>query len=400
MDNSDSRQYFAAKQKSAKDSEWYTLSSRIKKSKLAIVNLKLKQNGFKTFGEFVNTWIDGKYPAYQKDEQVEKILNRIREKGITDPLTGEFNPTFYRTFDSEEMLTYLLPKYIYKKHAKDLVRYCERYIEIFFTKPQLIQAESGHKRAWICDAMRKLGMYYDRKMHNPELKILIEEIIKRYELNKKMRIHDRVWLVDGGYIDTMVRKVLEIDGDIGIIVKFAFFSGLRGEEMTYTHETAICDSLKGCNCDRLHITHKMNDVSIIVLNRIVGQKHSYFTIVPTLLWNEFRGLDRVTKAERNIAHMLIKSHTGGKATLMDLRKFHYNVLCRTEMGEVGAEVLAGRAKSISAKHYLIHELDKMSEQYSKCMLETLNDSQSLLLTRHKRNNYKGIAPVLESLLIE
>jgi hypothetical protein len=41
---------------------------------------------------------------------------------------------------------------------------------------------------------------------------------------------------------------------------------------------------------------------------------------------------------------------------MDLRKFHYNILCRSEMGAIGAEVLAGRAKSISAKHYLIHEL--------------------------------------------
>ncbi len=334
------------------------------------LNLKLKSDGFQTFSEFVHAYIDGRYPSFQRNEQVEKLLNRIREKGITNPLTGEFNPTFYRNFNAEDMLKDLLPKYIYKKHAKDLVRYCERYIEIFFTKPQLIQSESGHKRDWICDAMRKFGMYYDRKMHNPELKILIEEIIKRYELNKKMRIHDRVWLVDEGYIDKMVGKVLEIDGDIGIIIKFAFFSGLRGEEITFAFETAICDSLAGCNCDKLHIIHKKNGISIIVLNRIVGQKHSYFTIVPTTLWNKFRSLNRVTKEERNIAHMMIKSHTQGKATLMDLRKFHYNILCRSEMGEVGAEVLAGRAKSISAKHYLMHELDKMSCQYAKCMMES------------------------------
>ena len=37
------------------------------------------------------------------------------------------------------------------------------------------------------------------------------------------------------------------------------------------------------------------------------------------------------------------------------------------MGERGAHVLAGRAKSISAKHYLIHALDKMAEQYGKAM---------------------------------
>lgn len=348
--------------------KWKSVTVRLKDDELAILNSKLKLNGFETFSEFIHAWIRGKYPHHENNEQVEKLLNRIREKGITDPLTGEFSPTFYRTFESEDMLKDLLPKYVYKKHAKDLVRYCERYLEIFFTKPQLIQSESGHKRAWICDAMRKFGMYYDRKMHNPELKILIEEIIKRYGLNKKMRIHDRVWLVDEGYIEKMVKKVLEIEGDIGVVIKFAFFSGLRGEEISYAHQTAICDSLMGCSCNKLHITHNINGVSVIVLNRIVGQKHSYFTIVPTQLWNDFRNLDYVSKTERNIAHIMIKSHTYGKATLMDLRKFHYNILCRSDMGEVGAEVLAGRAKSISAKHYLIHQIDKMTEQYAKCMV--------------------------------
>ncbi|WP_172602105.1 hypothetical protein [Candidatus Nitrosocosmicus franklandus] len=37
------------------------------------------------------------------------------------------------------------------------------------------------------------------------------------------------------------------------------------------------------------------------------------------------------------------------------------------MGDRGAEVLAGRAKSISAKHYLVHELDKLTKQYGKAM---------------------------------
>jgi intergrase/recombinase len=67
---------------------------------------------------------------------------------------------------------------------------------------------------------------------------------------------------------------------------------------------------------------------------------------------------------QKVAHGLLKSHTNGKVAFMDLRKSHYNVLCRSEMKESGAEVLAGRAKSISAKHYLINEIDKMTEQYS------------------------------------
>lgn len=287
MDTPDTQQYFADRQKSSKDSEWYTLSSRIKKSRLSIVNLKLEQNGFKTFGEFVNAWIDGKYPRHENNEQVEKLINRLREKGIKDPLTGQFNPTFYKNIDTEDMLRELLKKYLYKKHARDLVAYYKRYVDIFFTKPELIASESGHKRAWICDAMRKFGMYYDKRFSNPELKILIEEIIQRYELNKKVRIHDRVWIADEGYIDTMVRKVIEIDGDIGKILKFAFFSGLRGEEMTYAHNTPICDVLSGCTCSNLHMMEK-GDYLILVLNRIVGQKRHYFIILPAKVWREFR----------------------------------------------------------------------------------------------------------------
>ena len=38
------------------------------------------------------------------------------------------------------------------------------------------------------------------------LKLLIQEIIERYELNKKMKIHDRVWLTDEDYIETMVHS--------------------------------------------------------------------------------------------------------------------------------------------------------------------------------------------------
>lgn len=74
------------------------------------LNIRLKSDGFKTFSEFVHAYIDGKYPSFQRNVQVEKLQNRLREKGITDPLTGEFNPTFYRNFDAEEMLKYLLPK--------------------------------------------------------------------------------------------------------------------------------------------------------------------------------------------------------------------------------------------------------------------------------------------------
>ena len=261
------------------------------------------------------------------------------------------------------MLEDLSKRYVYKKHAKDLVRYFERYGEVFFTRPEIIRGESGHKRAWICDAMRRFGEYYDRKFHNPELKLLIQEIIERYELNRKMRIHDRVWLTDENYLEKMIRLALEIPGEIGTIIKFALYSGLRGEEITYVHCTPICNKLSGCGCQNLHIMNKKDGYSVVLINRIVGQKHSYFTIVPPKFWESFRSLPKVEYEQRKVAHALIKSRTNGVVAFKDLRKFHYNILCRSEMKESGAEVLAGRASSVSAKHYLINELDKMVKQY-------------------------------------
>jgi intergrase/recombinase len=197
------------------------------------------------------------------------------------------------------------------------------------------------------------------------LKLLIQEIIVRYELNRKMRIHDRVWLSDENYLQKMVISVLQIGGELGILIQFALYSGLRGEEITYIHNMGICSKLSSCGCDKLHITEKRSGLSVVVMNRIVGQKHSYFTIIPTRLWKDFRSLPKVEYEQRKVAHAILKSHTDGQVAFKDLRKFHYNILCRSELKESGAEVLAGRAKSVSAKHYLLNEIDKMTEQYHK-----------------------------------
>lgn len=159
-----------------------------------------------------------------------------------------------------------------------------------------------------------------------------------------------------------------MEGEIGTIIKFAFFSGLRTTELIYSFETEICPDLSGYNCEKLHILQKPNGYSVIILNRIVGRKHSYFAIMPTALWESFKSLSiKITKQETKIAHDMVKSVTSDKAILMDLRKFHYNILCRSGMGERGADVLAGRTNSFSAKHYLIHELDSMTEEYDKAM---------------------------------
>ena len=72
------------------------------------------------------------------------------------------------------------------------------------------------------------------------------------------------------------------------------------------------------------------------------------------------GILGLNDADIDIAHKMTKKF-GIK--FMDLRKIHYNVMCRV-MQENGADILVGRAKSVAARHYVMYELDKIVEQYS------------------------------------
>ena|SRR2546422_5556975 len=73
-----------------------------------------------------------------------------------------------------------------------------------------------------------------------------------------------------------------------------------------------------------------------------------------------RNLRAFNDVDIDIAHKMTKQF-GIK--FMDLRKIHYNVMCRV-MQENEADILVGRAKSVAARHYVMYELDKMVEQYS------------------------------------
>lgn len=49
---------------------------------------------------------------------------------------------------------------------------------------------------------------------------------------------------------------------------------------------------------------------------------------------------------------------------MGLRKLNYNVLLKT-MSPMEADIVAGRAKSVSAQHYALYEMDAMADKYEK-----------------------------------
>ncbi len=71
---------------------------------------------------------------------------------------------------------------------------------------------------------------------------------------------------------------------------------------------------------------------------------------------------------------------------VELRKIHYNVMRRVrDINE--ADILAGRAKSVSAKHYAMYELDKMTEACKEAWQRfgVNTDEAGECLARHSNN---------------
>ena len=91
-----------------------------------------------------------------------------------------------------------------------------------------------------------------------------------------------------------------------------------------------------------------------------GHKKCYFTILPTLILEEFRKAANFDKGALDVAHKLTKRIVDVK--FVELRKIHYNVMSRV-MDMNDADILAGRAKSVSARHYALYELDRLTDAY-------------------------------------
>jgi hypothetical protein len=48
--------------------------------------------------------------------------------------------------------------------------------------------KSPSVREWITGAMRRFGEYWDLKFHDPEVLLLIDEIMRRYSMGKDINI--------------------------------------------------------------------------------------------------------------------------------------------------------------------------------------------------------------------
>ncbi len=99
----------AVNKKSSKGGK--TVGVMLSEDDLLKLNFFLQKNNFPTLGKFIKAVLDKQWPQYEKDEQTEKLLERIRNKGIKDPLTGDFSVDFYKSINKEDMLKDFYRKY-------------------------------------------------------------------------------------------------------------------------------------------------------------------------------------------------------------------------------------------------------------------------------------------------
>jgi hypothetical protein len=89
-------------------SEWKTIGVRIKAKDLPLFNRRLSLYGFETLGSLVADFLTGKFPVITEDRQIQTLDSNIQGNGMKTALDGQFEPTFYKNIDLDDMLNYLL----------------------------------------------------------------------------------------------------------------------------------------------------------------------------------------------------------------------------------------------------------------------------------------------------
>jgi intergrase/recombinase len=354
-------------QKICKDNR-KSMTARVKPEDLVVFNQRLKLFGFNSINELVREFIAGRFPQITEDKQIGSLAQNIQSNGQRTVLDNENNNfgSFYQSVELEDILNYYQNiRSLHPKTCKDLVGYFRRFRDQFFSKKaEELRILSPRIRSKIMDSFRKFGQYYLYRYNDDSCIDLVSKIIRRYNLNAGNNDHSRLYIVDDNYLEEKIGMILQLQGEIGLIVRFAMFSGLREDELVHIHKKEVCSNLGGCSCERLHVIEKPNGLSIILIQWYRGHKKCYFSIVPTSLWKAFRSLSFFDyNPHIKSAHSYLKAKDKD-LHFMWLRKAHYNIMCRT-MKPFEANILAGRAKTVDAKHYAMYELDAMSKSYAE-----------------------------------
>src|SRR5712691_1952315 len=89
-------------------SEWKTIGVRIKSKNLPLFNRRLSLYGFETLGALVADFLAGMFPVITEDRQIQSLDSNIQSNGMQTTVNGQFEPTFYKNIDLDDMLNYLL----------------------------------------------------------------------------------------------------------------------------------------------------------------------------------------------------------------------------------------------------------------------------------------------------
>ena len=95
----------------------------------------------------------------------------------------------------------------------------------------------------------------------------------------------------------------------------------------------------------------------------------------------------ITTSVAHYRHDIVAAHSITKRDAdilyMGIRKVHYNVMrFKDTMTSDEADALAGRAKSVSAQHYVLHDLKSFADKYVKAWDSKESNCQALCRNCH------------------
>ena len=215
-----------------------SLTARVKPEDLIIFNQRLKLFGFNSINELVHEFIAGRFPQITEDKQIDNLIVNTQSNGQRTVLEVGNAGNFYKNVDLDDMYNYYQNiRGLHPKTCKDLISYFRRFKDQFFTpqKGEELRMLSPRIRSKIMDSFRKFGQYYLYKYNDDSCIDLVSKIIRRYNLNAGNNDHSKLYIVDDNYLAEKLRTVLQLQGEIGLIVKFAMFSGLREDELVYIY---------------------------------------------------------------------------------------------------------------------------------------------------------------------
>jgi hypothetical protein len=344
-------------------SEWKMVGVKIRTEELPVLNKQLDRLNYITLGDLVKDLISGKLTHVTEDQQVDIMKRNLQTNGQLTGLSGK-PYDFYKQIDINDIRRYLNDKY-HQHTGNCYLSYFEKYATIFFGPSPDVELFKlkPHKRSWILQAIKRFGDYYFRKYNNREVIQLIKQIIERYDLNKDLDMKDHIYLVSPQFIEEKVKKILEMPGEIGFTARVGLLSGLREQELVYIKEKAICDDGYGCDCEKLHVVNCKNAMTIIAIGWTRGNKKALATILPTNYWKKLRTVPKFDYSDISATHKIMERDVG--IAYIAMRKIHYNVMrFRDTLSVDEAEVLAGRFKSVSARYYVLHDPEKLTDKYN------------------------------------